>query len=133
MAIIYKATDKVAIKIDDITIKIRPLKLEEKSQILAKLQKAQVEKDMMAIQDAALDPIRLCLMEIQGIETASGEAYELERKDGKLTEDCLSDLLNMPLSEKLSKVCSSTLNGIPSDFQIEGVSFEKSNSKKKLK
>ena len=127
MPVIYRTSDRIEIKIDDFKIKIKPMSFEEKSQVIAEIQKAQQTKDMASLQKASLMPIRLALKSIEGVEDINGEPYSLQfDENNHLTDECLNEVLS--LSEKLTQVCMATLNGLPNEWEIEGVSF---SSKKK--
>jgi len=132
MPVIYRTSDRIEIKIDDFKIKIKPMSFEEKSQVIAEIQKAQSTKDMASLQKASLMPIKLALKSIEGVEDINGEPYSLQfDENNHLTDECLNEVLS--LSEKLTQVCMTTLNGLPNEWQIDGVSFTSSKKKSQKK
>lgn len=132
MAIIYRITDRIEIKIDDFKIKIRPMTIAERSQVVEALSEAQKSNSVAKINEASLIPIRICLKGLDGVQDSNGEPYQLQfEDDGLLTEECLSDLLSMGSQGKIAEICMGLLNGIPEKLQIEGVEFAKPSAKKK--
>lgn len=125
---IYKTTDRIKIKIDDIAIKISPLSYENKCLIQACL----ITGDTLGIVKAAKMAIQYGVKEIEGVENADGTPYELQFENDALTENCVDDLLNIDQDNKLSFVCTKLLEGIPSEFvdpqtgkKIEGIKIER--------
>lgn len=133
---IYKTSDRIKVKIDDISIKIAPLSYETKCEIQANL----INGDTLGIVKAAKLSIQHGVKEIEGVENADGSAYELQFENGALTEECVDDLLNIDQDNKLSFVCTKLLEGIPTSFvdpqtgkKIEGISIEKPAVSRKKK
>lgn len=133
---VYKISDRVKVKIDDITIKIAPLSYETKCDIQAQL----INGDTLGIVKAAKMAIQCAVKEVEGIENADGSVYVLEFEGSNLTDDCVDDLLNIDQDNKLSFVCTKLLEGIPSSFvdpktgkKIEGIKIERQGSPGKKK
>jgi hypothetical protein len=140
MSRIYRTTDRIAIKIHDITVKISPLSLQQKNQILSLMLEGQKDNDMVKLSQATMLAIRFCLKSVEGIQDAEGNAYQLEfDENGMLSEQCTDDMLNMEQSTALTQVCAAIINGVPSEFvdqkgqPLEGVSFANQDTKKKSK
>ena len=136
MVKLYRTTDKVPIKIDKIKFYISPLQYSHKEEIQAELLKAQ--SDPMAVVRAAKLSIQYSVKGVDGVENVDGSKFELEFENEVLTEQSVSDLLNIDQDDKLSFVCTSFLNGIPKDFidpvtgeKLKGVSIVRESSSKK--
>lgn len=134
MAKVYRTTDKISVRIDDIVVKISPLSYDQKTDIQMLL----VSGDPLSVVKAAKESIKFAVKEISGVEDSDGNVYELEFEDGALSNACLDDLLNIDPEDKLSLVCTSLLQGIPKGFNdpqtgkpIEGISIERPSSRKK--
>ena len=132
MARIYKQSDRIEIKIEDVTIKVKPLSYGDKSEIQTLLMEGQTNKDYKKLQDATYLSVRYCLKSISGIEDSDGNEYKLNfDDDGKLSEECLEDLTNMDLSDSLMSACAQFINGIPKEIEgAEIISDTKKKSKK---
>lgn len=132
--IIYRKNDLLDVNIDGIGFKISPLSFHEKNELQQHMIKA-VSGDMTEAMIAVRKSIQFCLKGISGVycfnESGKKEPYRLELVDNKITEDCLDELMNMPINNKLSAVCSAMLTGIPDkivDNQgnvIEGITIVK--------
>lgn len=137
MAKIYRRSDKLKIKIDDITIEVSPLSVDQKSEIQELMVKGRVKGDVKAVNQGLTLILKYGLKGISGVETQDGTAYVLKFEDGKLDDECISDLMNMEVSEKIALVCTTLVNKIPKEFtdtngnKLEGVEFVKESSEEK--
>lgn len=137
MAKIYRRSDKLKIKIDDITIEVSPLSVDQKSEIQELMVKGRVKGDVRAVNQGLSLILKYGLKGISGVETHNGEAYALKFENGELIDECISDLMNMEVSEKIALVCTALVNKIPKEFtdtngnKLEGVEFIKENSEEK--
>jgi len=135
MAKIYRTTDRIPVQVDDVIITLSPLKYHEKAEIQACVMKGDAHG---ATQGAAL-ALKYSIKEIKGVELEDGSEYSLDLgPEGNLTEDCISDLLNLQVFDKLIAVSLNLLNGIPDKFvdlatgkKITGVEIVKEKSGKK--
>lgn len=123
MARIYKTSDRVTVKIDELTIKIAPLNLHQKNQIQRMMLDGQKTQDLPKLNQALILAIKYCLKDIKGLEDNNEESYKLEFENGELTDECLDDLMNIEAGPKLIQTCAAFVSGIPKEFKIEGVSF----------
>lgn len=125
MARIYRTTDRIKLKIDDIIVTISPLSASQKAEINTyhmDFAKGNIESATNAVVTA----MKYAIKDIEGVEDADGKPYELEFDGDYLSDDCVSDLLNLELNGKLQTVACSLANGVPNDFDLEGVEFVKS-------
>lgn len=130
MAKIYKTTDRIAIKIDDVTIKVAPLSLSQKADVTALMMQGQKDADYLKLNQAVLKAVSYSLKSVEGLKDSNDEDYKIKfDEQGFVSEDSLNDLSNCAVAEKILKVSSQLINGVPSDFKIEGVEV-KSDEKK---
>ena len=132
--IIYRKQDRVSVNIDGIEIKVRPLSHNQKTILQGHMMKA-VGGDMDAAMISVRQSIKFSLKEIKGIFYIDDEGdkreYQLEFENGELTDECIDDVLNMPISSKLNSVCASLLQGVPDKIldnkgkEIEGIKIKK--------
>lgn len=123
MTKIYRTTDRIEIKIGDITVKIAPLSLIQKNEVQSIMLEGQKNSDLQKLNAAILLAVSYCLKDIQGLEDIEGNSYQLQFENNKLTEQCVDDLMNMEETPNLLKVCSAFVAGVPKKFEIEGVEF----------
>ncbi len=136
MTKLYRSSDRISIKVDDITIKISPLSFHQK----AEMQSLLITGNPMDIVKAAHYAVRCAVKEISGVKLHDGSQYELEFDGDILSEECVSDLFNIPQKDKIGLICTELLNGIPNGFldpqtgeKLEGVSIIRSKSPAKKK
>lgn len=138
MSRIYRTTDRIKVTIDDVEFKIAPLTLGQKKEIQSYLYKSVSEKDLLAAQDAAILAIKYAVKGVKGLLDSNNEEYQIKSEDNKLHDDCIDELLNIKMSDKLAAVCTSLVHGINTEIidhstgkKIEGISFEESDTEKK--
>ncbi len=130
MVKIHRRTDKIKIKIDDVTVTISPLSSHEKAEIQSEMMKF-VKGNVKAGQDGICLSLKYAVKGIEGVVDSEGNAYALKFENGYLAQECVDDLLNMEITGKLSQVCGALTNGVPREFmnsdgtKIEGVEFVK--------
>lgn len=135
---IFKSTDRVKIKIDDVTITVTPFTYEQKIEVQSIMLQAAEGNIIKGIEGAKL-ALKYSLKEIEGVELMDGSSYELELENGVLTDECVEELLNSEITTKLTLISIALLTGIKSEFldpqtgkKLEGVSLVK-NSKRTRK
>jgi hypothetical protein len=135
MARIYKRSDRVVVKIDDITVKLAPLSLHQKTEVQMALLQGQKNLDIREATRGMARAIQYSLKGIEGVEDADGNQYKLQfEDDDTLTDACVDDLMNLELTSKLSQVCLAMVNGVPKEFTdpnrqpLEGVEIVKADA-----
>ena len=126
MAIVYRTTDRIAVKIGELVVKISPLTKYQKERI----QGLSLDEKYMR---AAAEAIKCGIKDIEGVSNADGSQYKLQfDENNELTEECVDDLMNLGNLSQISTVCNSLLEGIPKEFvnpytqkKLEGVEFVK--------
>lgn len=124
MAKVYRLTDRIKLKVDDIEVTIGPLSIHQKTEVEA-------ASSASGLLKAALTAMKYAIKDISGLEDADGNKYELAREeDGSLSEETLNDLFNLSSSYKLSAISLQLLNSIPDEFmdintgkKLDGVEF----------
>jgi hypothetical protein len=132
MARIYRTTDKIPVKIDDILIKISPLTVDHKAEIQSILLTAQLKKDVAGLIKGNKLAMKYAVKSMEGVEDSDGNAYKLEfDENNNLTDQCLDDLFNLEVTNKIVMVCANLLKKIPDEFtdtdgnKLEGVEIIK--------
>ncbi len=134
MAKIYRRSDRVKVKIDDVIVTIAPLSLEAKVEATEYLGRGKAAGNYPLIQKGLSVLLKNSIKNIDGVEGMDGKPYTLQFENDVLTDDCLSDLYNLELHKKLVMVCSSLIKNIPSEFTdengnlIEGVEIVKTEN-----
>lgn len=134
MTRIYKTTDRIKVKIDEIEVSLAPLTLDQKTEAKVLQATGKVERNYKKVQDGVLLLIKYALKDIKGVKNLDGSDYKLEFENNMVSDSCINDLLNMEMHPKLIMICSSFANAIPSQFvdndgkPIEGVELVKTDS-----
>jgi len=132
VAKIYKTTDRLTYKIDDITFKISPLSMDQKVELQEIYLQGQTEKDIKKTMEGTVKVLQYALKDIKGVEDNEGNAFELEFDSGVVTRECVENLLNIEHATTLIQLCSSFVGGVPSQLPegVKAVPMGKSKSKK---
>lgn len=121
--IIYKLTDRIPVQIGDLRFLISPLSSAQKLEIISQV-KMSSGKEVHDYTKQALLSIKHGVKKVEGLKCFDGSEYELEfDESGSLTDDSVSELLQMEGSDKLIIVCSTLLNQIK-EVNLEGVKVE---------
>lgn len=123
MSRIYRKSDRISLKIDDLVVKIAPLGVHQKAMIQQAMLEGQAEKSVEKATKGILLALKFGLKDISGLEDADGNPYQLQFDEDGLTDDCIDDIMNIQQKDKLILACSTMANAIPTSFKIEGVEF----------
>lgn len=132
MAKIYRTTDRIKVKIGEIVVTIAPLSLHDKTEATKLIASGTSRKDYGVTHEGLIYLLKCALKDVSGFETSDNQPYKLQFEDGKVTDDCISDLFNHEVHEKLVMLCTSLVRGISNKLvdhegkEIEGVEFLKS-------
>lgn len=118
MAKIYRTTDKIKYKINDLEIKLSPLSFDQKTELSQLMIEGQ--KDVSKAMEGTIKTIQYALKDIKGLEYDDGESFELEFDQGILTRESAEMLLNIDQSDTMVSLCVSFIGGVPKDLP-EGV------------
>lgn len=129
MAKILRLSDRIKLKIDEVTFTLAPLSKAQKLD-LANCTKMQDGNEVFELGKAQFLYVKYALKDIDGVETYGGDPYELDFEGDYLTDDCVTEIFCLEQKEKLTNSAWQILNGIkdlvdPSTGEpFEGVSLE---------
>lgn len=130
MAKIYRLSDRIKLKIDDLIVIISPLSIHQKASVEEVASSAGLIK-------GTIEAIRYSVKDISGLKDSEGNDYELQYdENGNLSDESLNDLFNIEQSFKLSAVALNLVNSVPEVFSdpntgkpLQGVEFIQSEEK----
>ncbi len=118
MARIYKRSDRIVVQIDDVTVKLAPLSLDQKTEIQQALLMAKAKGDLKELTKAIVLAVKYSLKDIRGVQDEDGE-YKLRMDGDVVADDCLEEIMNLDMHKKLTMVTMSMLAGVPKVFTDE--------------
>ena len=125
--VIYKMTDRIPVKIGDLTFKLGPLSYFQKSEIQNCTTEVKGESQIDGEKVAYLS-LKYSIKEVKGLKDIKGNDYSLEYDDnGCLTDDSMSELLQIDESIRLTRVCLGLMKGFNKDVKIDGVEIDFDN------
>lgn len=131
MAKIFKRTDRIPVRINEVVVHIAPLSIDQKVEIQDAAIKGRAKGDIKELTRSVTLAMKYAIKKIEGIEDSDGKPYQLQFDGENLSDECLVDLMNLEITDKLSSVCVKFMQGIPSEFtdasgnKLEGVEFVK--------
>jgi hypothetical protein len=131
----FKKSDRIAVEFageESFTLYFSPLTMAEKTMFVQTAGKTQ--QDPMAMLEFAKAVLGATLKSCKGIKLGDGSDYAIEIVDGKVSDACLDDLMNLDCAGKVITVATKFISGVPSngmvlDMQgqvLEGVTVKKS-------
>lgn len=141
MAKIYKRSDRLSVKIGDLTIKLAPLSVDQKTELQIAFLNGKLNQDLQSMTKGLILSLKYSIKDIEGLVDSNDQPYKLKMDEqGNLSDESIEDLLNMEFSKQLSLVCAALVKGIPNEFtdengkKIEGVEIvRKAESEKSEK
>jgi hypothetical protein len=127
MAKVFRRTDRITVKVDDLTIKLSPLSLDQKNEIQTEFIQGRTLASPRHLTNGTVLALRYALKDLQGVVDADDKPYELSFEGGMVTDQCIEDLMNLEISDKLVAICATLANGVPREFtgpngkKLEGV------------
>jgi hypothetical protein len=132
MSRIYKRSDRITVKINDVTLKLAPLSIDEKTEIQQAMLNGRAKADLKEVTRGTALSLKYSIKGISGLLDSDDNEYKLQFDDkGYLTDDCVSDLLNLEFQDKIVMICCTLPGGVPAQFtdtkgnKIEGVEILK--------
>lgn len=116
MAKIYRRSDRIPLKIGEVTVTVAPLTFQQKSEIQMAMSSSVKDGDTMGVLKAAFLCVKYCVKDVTGVELADGSPYKVKSKDDALTDECVNDLFSLEESDALSMACINLLQGRYKDF-----------------
>lgn len=113
MITVYRASDRIDLKIHDVTFKIKPLTYKEKLDVSASVTNNEGEQgiDMLA---QLIVLLRYCVKDVSGICYIDKTPMTLTfNEDDTLAQECVDDLLNLGIISDLATSLYSIREGIP--------------------
>lgn len=102
--IIYRLTDRIPVKVGELTFWLSPLSTEQKGKLSSFSSIVSGEKIEDALK-AAAETIRMSVKQVDGLKDAQGNAYEVELgPDGLLTSECVSELTQLDGCDKIVRL-----------------------------
>jgi hypothetical protein len=135
MARIYRKTDRIKVKIDDIVVTIAPLSIDQKTEVQTIMGRGHLKAEVGLLTKAVCLAMKYGIKDIEGLQTEDGTPYKLEFENDTVKDACLDDLFNLEMHEKLVLICSTLINSIPKQFTdrdgkpLEGVEIIRSATK----
>jgi hypothetical protein len=118
--IVYRLTDRLPIKIDELTFWIAPLSFEKK-QVLSTYTRMNGGVETIDFQKVAVATLKFTIKGVEGLTLADGSDYELEFDPaGDLTDESVDVLLRLVQNERLIVACSRLANEFK-EHEIPGV------------
>ena len=129
MAKILRLSDRINLKIGDVTFMLAPLNHFQKIELsnCTTIKNGEEHYDLLRAQALYL---KYAIKDVNGIECYNGEKYELEFNNDELTDNCVSEILSLDQRSKLTSSCWQLLNGIKelvdpvTGEKLEGVKLE---------
>lgn len=119
--IIYRISDRIPIKVGDVTFLVSPLTLSQRGEISAMAKRKEGE-DRVKPLDVAIRSIKYGLKGVEGLTLSDGSVFELEFDDaGNLTDESLEDVMQLDSAELVKTCFNWALYGIG---EIEGVTID---------
>ena len=112
MARIFRTSDRIPVKIGDLSIIVSPLSFAQKTELQTIMLSA-ANDPMRAVKGAAM-AIRFAVKGVTGVETMDGEPWTPTfDADGLLSEESCDELLNLEENPKLIALCTQLVAGVP--------------------
>ncbi len=136
MSRIFRASDRIPVQIDDITVTIAPLTFNQKIELQSIMISAGKEP-LNALKGARL-AVKYAVKAVAGIKDMGGNEYKVAMgDDGLITDECVDELLNLQEQPKLIALCSQLIAGVPKEIMdpstqqpMKGVTVEAAPAKK---
>lgn len=113
---IYRMTDRIPLKIGDVTFKLGPMSAEQKMDISGCYKTVEGES-VADVGAATMKVLKYSVKDVEGIEYgAGGGEYKVSFVNGcdaELTDDCVGELLTLEQKSQLVTACFAFVNEIP--------------------
>jgi hypothetical protein len=116
MVKIYRPSDRIVVKIGDVTFKLAPLTLHQKTEVQAAMIEGKGKLNIRDLTRGIALALKYSLKSVQGIVDSDGNQYQLSQENGILTDECIDDLMNMEISNQLAMIASNMATGVPKVF-----------------
>lgn len=132
---VLRMSDRIKIKLDELTFYLAPLSNAKKMEIsgCTMIKNGEPVYDVGKAQALY---VKYSLKKVEGLKDYHGEDYELEFEGDALTDDCVSEIFTIEESPRLMHCAWSVLNGVPDKITddngnpLQGVALEVVKAKK---
>lgn len=111
MSKILRMSDRIHLKIDDVTFELAPLSFSRKQELASctRIVKGEEHYDLLRAQFLY---IKYSLKKISGVFDYDGTEYTLSFEGDSVTDECVSEIMNLDQRNKLTVSAWQILNGI---------------------
>ena len=128
---LYKTTDRIPVKIGEITFWLSPMKWEHKILVANAIKTKSGDTHVTASQ--AKVAIKYCLKKVDGLQNHDGTELVLDMDaEGVLTDDAVEDVLLLESVPSLVTLALSWING-PTEIDLDGVTVDFSGTVSSIK
>ena len=121
--IIYKSTDRIPVKVGEITFWVSPLTYGQKIQI-AESTKLKGGVEVQDNYQVAFKTIKFSVKSVEGFKDSCGDDYSPTfDADGCLSDDSTSDIMNLDSAKYIVSACASLMNEIKG-YELDGVTVD---------
>lgn len=122
--IVFRTTDRIPVKIGELTFWVSPLSFEQKNQVFNLISRDGGEELIKGLQSVQM-VLRFSVKDVEGLENPDGTPFKVDLdSEGNLDADCVDVLLNLPDFGKLSQVLKTWMEQEIKDPKIEGVEVD---------
>ena len=137
MSKILRVSDRIKLKIADITFTIAPLNQMQKIEVSECTKIGPEGKEVFDLLRAQTLLIKYSLKEVEGVEDEHGEPYQLSFENDSLSDDCVTEIFTLEEKHLLTTAAWQCLNGLPDKLtdpingkKLKGVALELVGKKK---
>lgn len=116
MARIYRKSDRIKLKVDDVILEVAPLSHHVKTEIQQLLLSGRTEGSIKKMNQGIDLAVKHSVKSISGVYDLDGNEYKLVMEGDVLSDESVSDLLSMSLTNKLVIICSNLAAGNNESF-----------------
>lgn len=121
--VIYKISDRIPVEVGGLKFWLSPLTYAQRIEI-ADATKMQSGVEIADTRLIAFLSIKFSVKEVEGLKNADGSDYILSvDSNGSLSDECVSDLMNLDLCPKIVSAASALMREIK-EHEIEGVKID---------
>ena len=113
---VLRDCDRVTITIGEVEFDLKPLNYWQKNEImdLAEMEGGELKSNT---RKATIFAMKSSIRDVRGLEDLHGNPYKVEFNEaGDLTDECVTDLLNLEMGGKILFACYNMVHGIPTEI-----------------
>lgn len=111
--ILYLPNELIPVQVGDVVFKVQQLTAHQKAVVHLLSVKAH-KGDNVALAESLLKVIKYSVKAVEGVKLSNGKTYNVSYEEGTnvLTDDCVQEILCLPVSDKLGALCFGLINGV---------------------